>query len=119
MTNPFESPVDTPEQPSFATRIALPTVVTAMAVIVGGFVVLLQNGQVFTNGLICLCLFGFGGVVWALLAVYSPAVRGLALSIALAHVVVMVALAITLPSKWAFEKNFKTKMEEARMRRLR
>jgi hypothetical protein len=117
MTNPFQTPAEISRPPSLLATVSLPVLVTGLAIIVGGVVQSLQNGQVFTNGLICIGLFGISGVFWALLAWTRPQARRLALVLVAIHAAVLVALVFTLPSKRAFQDRFNAKMEAIRSRR--
>jgi hypothetical protein len=117
VTNPFQSPTALPAEPSTITRVAGPTILSAVLLLACGVLQLLQNGQVFTNGLICLSLLVVSSIPWMLLT-RGPAKR-VAFAVMALHVLMLVSVAASLPSKRAFEQRFNAKMEEIRNRRLR
>lgn len=92
-------------------------IVTSAALLgLGGLVMLLQNGQTYTNALAFLALSSLSLLIWVSISISRIDLRWLAVCVIAALGLIMAVITGSLPDRLSFQQQFNQKMEEIRQK---
>jgi hypothetical protein len=115
--NPYVAPRGMREEGGGATFPVVRLAISGILVGLGCLLLLLLNGQHFSNRVGFLLLATFSGVLWILPAVDKRDVHGsLSRWIVLIHVVIVVATLVSLPGAYEAQRRFNDAMQKFRDR---
>lgn len=118
--NPYDPPLAKNDDavPNVAASIRPPYPWTICLLIIGGFFLLLLNGQVFTNSLVFLACVVASGAFWLRFIVRAGQIdqQRLAFYALLIHAVFMIAFATGLPAKHRWQQGFNNNVRGAQQR---
>ena len=89
-------------------------IVSGLLMAVGGLLLLLLNGQVYTNAVVCLALWTVSVLFWLPLARPSDPKSREARLVIMLHLVLMIVVASTLSSSYAAQQRFNQSMDRIR-----
>ncbi len=119
-SNPYESPHCESGVKAVSCPAHPPYVASVILWLLGVFMLLLLNGQVFSNALVFLGLVAMSAIMWGRLLIRRnrSIQRRLAVCVLIAHFVVLFIVAIVLPSRFRQQQEHNRTVERA-VERLR